>query len=217
MDQQAYQRTSAAAHRKVEELYGGSIDVDLVRMSEGAFHYGRRARNHVAGQAVRDGLDAKGDKVTYDNPQPTNWPDIQQRIANAERYLSDLEILTENPRASQEAIGFHAQEALENALKGWISALDADYRNTHDLAKLVAIVRQHPAENNTSAGERLAWLTEYAAVRYRYAGAEVVMDDRFALLESVTETVAAIIARIRALVATDSQNSSEDPNESAAE
>ena len=219
VDQQTYQRTSAAAHRKVEELYGGSIDVDLVRMSEGAFHDGRRARNHVAGQAVRDGLDAKGDKVTYDNPEPTNWPDIQQRIANTERELGVLKILVE-ANAAQEAIGFHAQQALENALKGWISALDADYRNTHDLTKLIAIVRQHPAENDTAAGERLAWLTEYA-VRYRYAGAEVVMDDRFALLAAVAETVAAIIARIRVLVATeeemDQQNSSTNPDESTAE
>jgi len=220
VDQQTYRRTSAAAHRKIEELYGGSIDVDLVRMSEGAFHYGRRARNHVAGQAVRDGFDANGDKVTYDNPEPTNLPDIRQRIANAERYLSDLEILIENPRSSQELIGFTAQQALENALKGWISALDADYRNTHDLTKLIAIVRQHPAENDTSAGERLAWLTEYA-VRYRYAGAEVVMDDRFALLTAVTETVEAIIARIRALTATEEemgqQNSSAQSDESTTE
>ena len=170
VDQQAYQRTSAAARRTVEELYGDSIAVDLLRMSERAFHDGRRARNHVAGQAVRDGFEANGDKVTYDNPQPTNWPDIRQRIANAERELGVLKILVE-ANAAQEAIGFHAQQALENALKGWISALDADYHNTHDLTQLAATVRQHPAESDTSAGERLAWLTEYA-VRYRYAGAE---------------------------------------------
>ena len=40
--QQTYQRTSAAARRKVAELYDDSISVDLVRMSEGAFHDGRR-------------------------------------------------------------------------------------------------------------------------------------------------------------------------------
>ncbi len=209
---QAYQRTSAAAHRTVEKLYGDSISVDLVRMSERAFRDGRRARNHVAGQAVRDGLDANGDKVSYDNPEPSNWPDIRQRMANAERYLSDLEVLTENPRSSQELIGFTAQQALENALKGWISALDADYRNTHDLTKLSAIVRQHPAESATSAGERLAWLTEYA-VRYRYAGAEVVMDDRFELLAAVRETVAAILARIRALVAPEEERADESTAE----
>ncbi len=224
MDRQTYQRTSAVAHRKVEELYGDSIVVDLIRMSEGAFHDGRRAHNHMAGQAVRDGFDANGDKVTYDNPAPSNWPDIQQRMANAERELGVLKILVE-ANAAQEAIGFHAQQALENALKGWISSLDAEYRNTHDLTRLAAIVRQHPAENDTSAGERLAWLTEYA-VRYRYAGAEVVMDDRFALLAAVRETVEAILARIRALTATEEEgsvpetdrpDSSAQPDESAAE
>ena len=203
VSQQTYQRSRAAAHRKVEELYDHSIGVDLLRMSAGAFHDGRRARNHVAGQAVRDGLDANGDKVTYDNPQPTNWPDIRQRMTNAERELGVLKILVE-ANSAQEAIGFHAQQALENALKGWISALDADYRNTHDLADLMAIVRQHPAENDTSAGERLAWLTEYA-VRYRYAGAEVVLDDRFALLAAATETVATILARIRVLTTTEAE------------
>ena len=214
VDRQTYQRSSAAAHRTVEELYGDSISIDLLRMSEGAFHDGRRARNHVAGQAVRDGFDANGDKVTYDNPEPTNWPDIRQRMANAERELRVLNDLVE-ANSAQEAIGFHAQQALENALKGWISALDADYHNTHDLMKLTAIVRQHPAEGDTSAGERLAWLTEYA-VRYRYEGAEVVMDDRFALLAAATETVEAILARIRALTAgkeagPEQQDSSEEP------
>ena len=168
-DNGSYQRASSIANGKAEELYGGTVGVDLVRMSEGDFHYGRRARNHVAGQAVRDGFDTNGDKVRYNNPEPSNLPDVKQRIANARRELDVLKILVE-ANAAQEAIGFHAQQALENALKGWISALDADYGNTHDLADLAATVRRHPAENDTAAGERLAWLTEYA-VRYRYTGA----------------------------------------------
>ena len=196
-DKWEYVRHSEVAHRKSEEVYAQWVGVDLVHMSEATFHYGRRARNHIAGQAVRDGFDANGDKVNYDNPKPTNWPDIRQRIANAERELSDLEKLIE-VSGSQEAIGFHAQQAIENALKGWISALNADYRNTHDLGALIAIVRQHPDENDTPAGEQVMWLSKYA-VTYRYEGAVVEMDDRFALLKGVTETVHAIIARIRAL------------------
>ena len=196
-DKWEYVRHSEVAHRKIEEVYEQWVGVDLVHMSEAAFHYGRRARNHIAGQAVRDGFDANGDKVNYDNPEPTNWPDIRQRIANAERELSDLEKLIE-VSGSQEAIGFHAQQAIENALKGWISALNADYRNTHDLGALIAIVRRHPDENDTPAGEQVMWLSKYA-VTYRYEGAVVEMDDRFALLKGVTETVHAIIARIRAL------------------
>ena len=197
-NEQKYQDTSVAAHRKVDELYGDLIGVDLVHLSEKAFHDGRRARNHVAGQAVRDGFDENGDKVNYDNAEPSNWPDIRQRIANARRSLGDLEVLTENPRSSQEAIGFHAQQAMENALKGWISALDADYGNTHDLTDLAAIVRLHPTENDIPAGEKLAWLTGYA-VRYRYSDPQVAIEDRDALLSAVTETFEAIIARIRGL------------------
>ena len=192
-----YQRNSAAAHHKAREVYGHSIGVDLVHLAEEDFHHCRRARNHVAGQAVRDGFDVNGEKVTYDNSDPTNWPDIRQRIINAERELRALEILVEG-NADQETIGFHAQQAIENALKGWISALDDDYRNTHDLTDLAAIVRRHPEENDTSAGERLAWLTDYAVI-YRYQGAQVQMDDRFELFFAVTETVEAIIARIRKL------------------
>ena len=192
-----YQRNSAAAHHKAREVYGHSIGVDLVHLAEEDFHHCRRARNHVAGQAVRDGFDVNGEKVTYDNPDPTNWPDIRQRIINAERELRALEILVEG-NADQETIGFHAQQAIENALKGWISALDDDCRNTHDLTDLAAIVRRHPEENDTSAGERLAWLTDYAVI-YRYQGAQVQMDDRFELFFAVTETVEAIIARIREL------------------
>ncbi|MDE3258299.1 MAG: HEPN domain-containing protein [Gemmatimonadota bacterium] len=196
-DRQEYQDMSAAAHRRVEELYGSPIGVDLVHLSERAFHDGRRARNHVAGQAVRDGFDGNGDKVEYDNPEPSNWPDIRRRIANAERELGALKVLVE-ANSAQEAIGFHAQQAMENALKGWISALDVDYGNTHDLATLAAIVRRHPGECHIPAGEKLAWLTAYA-VRYRYSDPQVVIEDRDALLSAVTETVEAVIARIRAL------------------
>jgi len=199
----------------------GELDIDHAKASHSPASRPQSLRRRP--RRWRGGPPGQGHP--YDNPEPTNWPDIRQRIANAERYLSDLEVLTENPRSSQELIGFTAQQAVENALKGWISALDADYRNTHDLMKLAAIVRQHPTENDTSAGERLAWLTEYA-VRYRYVGAEVVMDDRFVLLAAVTETVAAILARIRALGATEEenfdpemgqQNSSTKPDESTAE
>ncbi len=151
LDNGSYQRAGSIAHGKARALYGGSVGVDLVEMSVVDFHYGRRARNHVAGQAVRDGFDTNGDKVNYDNPAPSNWPDIKQRIANSQRCLSDLEVLTEDRRSSQELIGFTAQQALENALKGWISALDADYVNTHDLADLAAIVNIPPKTTPTPA------------------------------------------------------------------
>ena len=195
---QEYKRRSEAACRSAARIYGCRMPIDLVHISSADFHDGRRARNHVAGQAVRDGYDINGDKVTYDNPEPTNMPDIRERIDLARRNLIDMRVLVEHPASSQEMIGFTAQQAVENALKGWISALDDEYANTHDIAGLAAIMRRHPAEADTTAAEHIDWLTEYA-VRYRYRAAVVVIGDRAEFLEIVTETVDEIINRIREL------------------
>ena len=189
------------AFRKAGEVYGRDWgqDIQVLPMPAGRFDECRRARNHVAGQAARDGFDGAGRKVRYElaEAERTNWPDIRQRIINAERELRVLKILVEAD-ADQEAIGFHAQQALENALKGWISALDGAYKNEHDIANLAGIVRRHEREMDTDAGERLAWLSKYA-VKYRYEGVKVEIADRFELLRVATETVNAIINRIRQL------------------
>ena len=187
------------AFRKAGEVYGRDWgqDIQVLPMPAGRFDECRRARNHVAGQAARDGFDGAGRKVRYElaEAERTNWPDIRQRISNAQRNLRDLEVII-NGGGSQEATGFHAQQALENALKGWISALDGTYQNEHDIANLAGIVRRHEREMDTDAGERLAWLSKYA-VKYRYEGVKVEIADRFELLRVATETVNAIINRIR--------------------
>ena len=199
LDNDEYMAACDAANAKSAEVYGvrGGFGVDVVYMSAEDFRDCRRAKNHVAGQAAKDGVDMNGEPIAPDGQTPDNTPDIHQRIITARRNLDDLRINVVNS-ASQEAVGFFAQQALENALKGWISALDDEYDNTHYLSKLMATIRMHPAEDESDAGERLRWLTNYA-VKYRYAGATIEMDDRRELLRVVNETVEAIIARISEL------------------
>ena len=196
MDKDEYMLACDAAHAKSAEVYGARsrFGVDVLNMSAEKFRHCRRAKNHVAGQAARDGVDMNGDRIPSDGQEPDNMPDIRQRVINAKRNLGDMRITVENA-ASQEAVGFFAQQTLENALKGWISALDDEYGNTHELDKLMAIIRMHPSEDESDAGERLRWLTNYA-VKYRYWGVEIHMDDRRELLRIVSETVLAIIERI---------------------
>ena len=197
MDKDEYMLACDAAHAKSAEVYGArsKFGVDVLNMSAEKFRHCRRAKNHVAGQAARDGVDMNGEPVPPDDQEPDNMPDIRQRIAAAKRNLNDMKLMVGNGRSSQEAIGFLAQQSVENALKGWISALDDEYRNIHDIAKLAAIVRKHPEENDFDVGEQLFWLTKYA-VKYRCEGATVRMDDRRGLLRIVSETTSAIIARI---------------------
>ena len=186
-----------AAHEKADAVYGILIGVDVVDMPESRFVDCRRAKNHVAGQAVRDGVIVSQQPLPGEGQQPTNWPDIRQRFIAATRNERDLELGIE-ANLSQEIIGFLAQQAIENALKGWISALDDKYENIHDLASLAAIIRRHPTEMDTPAGEALHWLTSYA-VEYRYEGAKVKLDDPHGLLERVNELVHGIADRITQL------------------
>ena len=211
-DRATYAAASAAAHRKLDELYDLRVGLDVVDFTKSRFAYCRRARNHVAGQALRDGVIVSeagvnpGDFPPSDFPddsngEPANWPDIRQRsIAATRNIVSMTNLITTN--SPLEDIGFHAQQAVENALKGWISALDDEYKNIHDLGELAAIVRKHPAENDTPAGESLNWLTRYA-VDYRYEGARVNLDDPHGLLEAVTDLVDAIADRIETLTGTE--------------
>ena len=196
MDKDEYMMACDAANAKSAEVYGARspFGVDVLNMSAEKFRHCRRAKNHVAGQAARDGVDMNGEPVPPDDQEPDNMPDIRQRVINARRNLDDLRINVENA-ASQEIIGFLAQQTLENVLKGWISALDDEYGNTHELDKLMATIRMHPPEDSSDAGERLRWLTNYA-VKYRYWGVEIHMDDRHELLHVVSETTLAIIGRI---------------------
>ena len=202
MDKDEYTLARDAAHAKSAEVYGARsrFGVDVLNMSAEKFRHCRRAKNHVAGQAARDGVDMNGEPVPPDDQEPDNMPDIRQRIANVKRELRTLDILV-NADSDQEPIGFHAQQAVENALKGWISALNDEYGNTHDLSDLAATIHRHPEEEDSDAGERLFWLTQYA-VKYRYEGAVVQMDDRRELLHIVSETTLAIIERIGELTGT---------------
>ena len=201
LNKDEYMAACDAANAKSAEMYGvrSMLGVDVVTMSAEKFRHCRRAKNHVAGQAARDGVDMNGERIAPDDQTPDNMPDIIQRIANARRELRTLNILVDAD-ADQEPIGFHTQQALENALKGWISALNDEYGNTHDLANLAAIVRKHPGEEDSDAGERLRRLTD-CVVEYQHRDepAGIRMDDRHELLRVVSETVSAIIKRIEIL------------------
>ena len=99
-------------------------------------------------------------------------------------------------------IGFFAQQAVENILKAWISAAGAEYRNTHELSRLLGIIKNIPEEQDTTASDELFWLTRYA-VRYRYEGAALAMDAPIELYERIEFTIDAIEQRIKQLTGVD--------------
>ena len=199
LSKSGYMKAQSAAREAARRLYGDYFGADLARMSLEKYKECRNGINHLAAQAARDGVDMNGEKQEYqrDAEAAFDWADVRQRVINANRELisMDVQISGSGP---QEGIGFHAQQALENILKGWISAFGGEYGNTHDLGTLMGIIRRDTQEYDTPAGEELAWLTEYA-VEYRYEGARLIMDDPIELYFGIDRVVSAVEERIKAL------------------
>ena len=203
MSNDDYMKAQNVAGRTARASYGTNWGIDLVPMLKSDYLRCRNGINHVAAQAARDGVDMNGEKEEYepDAEQRFDWADIRQRVINTDRELIALAWQVEG-NMPPEVIGFHAQQALENILKGWISAIGVEYQNTHDLGTLLEIIRGIPEERDTPAGEELQWLTRYA-VRYRYLGAEIEMDDPVELHGVIARIVLAIEERIKELTGVD--------------
>ena len=200
MSKDEYMKAQSAAGDAARAVYGTNYGVDLLPIRKSVYLRCRGGINHVAAQAARDGVDMNGEKEEYqpDVERSFDWEDIRQRVINTDREIILLGILIEASDAPQEGVGFHAQQALENILKGWISAVGVSYGNTHDLEELLKIIKTIPEEMDTRAGEELQWLTSYA-VEYRYWGAEIEMEDPEELHRTIARTVVAIEERIKEL------------------
>ena len=148
----------------------GKVGLDNIKMTRRQFGYCRRARNHIAAQALRDGVIMNDDDFSdlcdedFDDGYHVGWPDIRQRLINARRWLGSMNHNIDTGNDDQELIGFSAQQAVENALKGWISAIDCEYRNIHHLTELADIVLDNTAEGSSPARAELEALVEYTAL-----------------------------------------------------
>jgi HEPN domain-containing protein len=88
----------------------------------------------------------------------------------AEKDLKALLGMHEPSIFAEEIFGFHAQQAIEKALKAWIAASGKEYPLTHNIARLLAIL-----EKQGSDVERFWDLVEYNvfAVEFRYGSLDL--------------------------------------------
>ena len=175
------------------------LRVDIVAMETGRFHHSRKAQNHVAGQAARKGIIMAPERLecsgNHKDDHPDSWPDVRERILAAHRNMGTFQRELEHPEGVQESYGFHAQQAVENSLKAWVSAAGLTYSRVHDLDDLVSGILNHPTESATLAAEQLKLLMDYTtvqdprtpedtinwltrcAVQYRYEGTRHTLDE----------------------------------------
>ena len=94
--------------------------------------------------------------------------DIKQArvlLQAAERDFSAIRGMGDVSIFADEIFGFHVQQALEKSLKALLALLGRTYPATHDLTRLINLLKEHDAE-----AARFNELVEYTsyAVQFRY-------------------------------------------------
>ena len=114
--------------------------------------------------------------------------EARRLLRMAERDCEAFEILANADKRTHAAAGFHAQQAVEKALKALLCLRDIDFPRTHDLESLLAYLTTSGALPPVTATD-LRPLTPYA-VDFRY-------DDEIASLmtaDAMRELVKKMIA-----------------------
>lgn len=109
--------------------------------------------------------------------------------------LTALRHMLDQQSFSEGVFGFHAQQAIEKALKAWIAALALEYPKSHDVSALLRILRSTGAD-----------LTPYSsmedftvfAVQYRYEAYE--QEDKPLNRAEVITKVGSLVAQVERVV-----------------
>ena len=204
-----------------EKQRRSGLQVDIIPMTRRQFDRCRRAKQHIAGQADTYGVVMSGEELEYHSPDedgyPDHWPATVNRIENTEIWLRNYNEMVDAGHWDQAIMGMAAQQAVENALKGVLSCLNAATGYTHNLLDTwrdlqdLAQFRQLAPEQLLVAGESLFeylkypdpdrpgeyldWLTKYAA-HYRYSRPSYTMSqtDRLELQSLVNSFVESLLA-----------------------
>jgi HEPN domain-containing protein len=109
----------------------------------------------------------------------------QAMLRMAHRDLSALKGMQNAEVFADEIFGFHVQQAVEKSLKAWMCALGITYPFTHQISRLLVLLRDAGSEVDA-----FWWLDEFTiyAHQARYEEGHVAADaplDRENLIQSV--------------------------------
>ncbi len=224
LDPHIVAQDAAVAARRYMEQNPPWLAVNPVGFTWRDFQHYSRAGLHVTGQAARfgvfmsrEGLERSGH---YDSePEtdyPAHWPATSQRIRNVLRHRNDLNFLAQHSEPSLELFGRVVQQAVENALKGWLSAYNLQRDFGHNLLELWNAIREVEDYATESAGLAMAktrtlfdhiefqdadrpadWLTRYAIVyQYHEVSLAINREHLQELVETVNQALDAIVGHI---------------------
>lgn len=166
------------ALRQAEAVAAGNYrHIDIIVWTDDEFRIKKRSLNHVAGRAWREGV------ILYGNHRNQPGEDVVSELDNARllmrqcrEQLQGVDNMLDDAIFPEGIFGFHAQRAVELALKAWVGLVGQRYERTHHVAELVAILNAAGA-TAVNRYAHLSSLTPYAVI-YIYEGIENPTMDR---------------------------------------
>jgi len=122
--------------------------------------------------------------------------DAERLLRLAETDLKAVRNMLDPERFEDPVFGFHAQQAVEKALKAWLSLRGVAYARTHDLRLLMNLL-QTQGEADCERFVGLADLTDFA-VQFRYDFPSLPAELR---RDELLTTVEALLAHVKRLLA----------------
>ena len=188
--------------------YGRRVPVQVVWFGRADFNKNRRFINHIATQALLDGVvmsrNPEEFHSQYSDEEETeyeyDWTDYNNRLYHAESHLEAFQYL--------DAAGFNdllvaqqAHSALEHAMKAVITGHGGTAERTHDLGRLLGTVRRiDPQMNNFRLDIPPDIYSEYTGDNeYERERTQPLLTDQDNYRERMVNDIRALIERAREL------------------
>jgi HEPN domain-containing protein len=112
-------------------------------------------------------------------PRPEHVDLARLLLRKAQADFSVARLIAADPNPHDDAIGFHAQQAVEKAIKAVLAFRQAPAPRTHDLTYLVELLETHGIEVPAAIAEP-EWLSPWA-VTTRYDDLDDTLDRHAAI------------------------------------
>lgn len=121
----------------------------------------------------------------------------QAMLRMAHRDLSALKGMQNIEVFADEIFGFHVQQAVEKSLKAWMCALGITYPFTHQISRLLVLLRDFGAEVDA-----FWWLDEFTiyAHQARYEEGHAAADAPLER-ENLIQSVGVLVSQVEKIVA----------------
>ena len=202
--------TQTTAAQIADQTFGHTVTVDVLFMTHRDFaQMSELTINHVAARARKEGMvmpcnpEGHGSMFdeNYEQSVQLEYQERERRIADANVHYRNMHGLLDLGFEDKDT-AFLAQQAIENAMKGLISALGDEYNTHHSTRAFGRDIRRLDPGGEWHFASNLGQLDNFAGAA-RYGPVITPIQDYREMANNVTDDLEMIYHRIRTITGKD--------------